>query len=283
MKMQIISAMLVLALASLACGFNINLPQAPQTGPDQTMNIEVAVPASQPAQLKLSFGAGELKIAPGAEGKLVQGTATYNVDAFKPEVIENSSGVEIKNNNFDFKNFVPTGNLKNIWDLKLGSAPMELSIEAGAYQGTLSLGGLALQKLSIQDGAAQTTVSFDTPNAVEMSELRYDTGASSVTLKGLGNANFSSLIFKAGAGDYELDFSGTLQRDATINLDCGLSNLTLRIPQGVHAVVNVDGGLNNVTTSSGWSKSDQTYTQEGSGPTLNFTVNMGAGNLTLTD
>ncbi len=186
MKMRIISVLLVLALASLACGFNINLPQAMTPGPEQTMNIEAAVPASQPAQLKLSFGAGELKLNPGAEGKLVQGTATYNVEAFKPVVTESASGVEVKNNNFDFKNYVPTGNIKNVWDLKLGSSPMELSIEAGAYQGTINLGGLALQKLTIQDGAAQTVVSFDAPNAAEMSELRYDTGASKRHPKGPG-------------------------------------------------------------------------------------------------
>jgi len=286
MKTPIICALLVLALASLACGFNIDLPQLPQAvtpGAEQTMNIETAVPASAPAMLQISFGAGELHLAPGAAGKLVQGTAVYNLEALKPTIVENGSQVEIKNENFDFKNFIPTGNFKNTWDLKLGSAPMELSIAAGAYDGTMSFGGLALQKLTIKDGAAQNKVSFDAPNAAEMSELRYETGASSVTLTGLGNANFASLVFKSGAGNYELDFSGSLKRDATVKVESGLSDMTLRIPAGVNAVVTMDGGLTNVTTSSGWAKSDNTYTQAGSGPTLTISVEMGAGNLTLTD
>jgi hypothetical protein len=280
---KIIAAVLVLALASMACGFNINLPKRVEPGPEKTEPIDVAAPASGAAKLTISFGAGELKLAPGAQGKLAQGTATYNLDDLKPEIVENGSEIQIKQDNYDFKNLIDVGKMKNVWDLKLGDTPMDLSIEAGAYQGTLALGGLSLQTLSIKDGAAQTEVTFDAPNATEMSVLHYETGASSVTLKGLANANFSTMLFKAGAGEYDLDFSGELKRDATINLDCGLSDLTVRIPKSVHAVVTVEGGLNNVSTSSGWTKSGNTYTQDGTGPTLTFVVNMGAGNMTLTD
>lgn len=284
MKHPIIIAILVLALASLACGFNINFntPRSMETGPDQTETINVKAPAGT-AKLSLAFGAGEIKLAPGAGAALAQGTVTYNVAEFKPEVIENGSEIQIKQGDFEITNILNANKIKNDWDLKLGDAPMALSIEAGAYQGSMSLGGLSLESLAIQDGASQNEVTFDAPNKVEMTVLRYDTGASDVTLKGLANANFNSMIFKAGAGSYDLDFSGDLQRDATVTLDCGLSDMTLRVPSGVHAVVTVDGGLNNVTTGSGWDKSGGTYTQAGDGPTLTIVVNMGAGNLTLTD
>ncbi len=283
MKNPILIAFLALALLSLACGFNISLPQPARTGPDQTMSLDVETPASGAVKLALNFGAGELKIAPGAQGMLVQGTATYNLDDLKPEIVKNGSDILIKQGPYEFKNFVNAGDVKNIWDVKLGDTPMDLSIEAGAYQGTMALGGLALTSLTVTDGAAQTEVTFDAPNPGEMSTLRYETGASNVTLKGLANANFANLFFKSGAGDYTLDFTGELKRDATVSVDTGLSNTTLRIPKGVHAIVTVDGGLSNVNTSSNWSKSDNTYTQEGSGPTLTIEVNMGAGSLTLTD
>ena len=38
------------------------------------------------ARLALSFGAGELSLTPGTS-KLVEGTAEYNVEALKPEII----------------------------------------------------------------------------------------------------------------------------------------------------------------------------------------------------
>ena len=72
-----------------------------------------------------------------------------------------------------------------------------------------------------------------------MTVFRYETGASSVKLTGLANANFGTLIFNSGAGDYTLDFSGTLKRDATITVSSGISNLILVIPDGVTANVTV--------------------------------------------
>ena len=89
---------------------------------------------------------------------------------------------------------------------------MDLTIAAGAYEGNLELGGLALKSLTVKDGASHVDLSFPEPNQTEMSILRYETGASDVKLTGLANANFSTLTFSGGAGNYTLDFSGELQR-----------------------------------------------------------------------
>jgi hypothetical protein len=112
-----------------------------------------------------------------------------------------------------------------------------------------------------------------------MEVLRYETGASNVTLSMLGNANANNISFKSGAGNYTLDFSGPLQRDLTVNLESGVSNVSLLIPVGVSARVMVDAGLTNVSLPAGWEQNGNTYTQGGSGPTLTIVVKMGAGNL----
>jgi hypothetical protein len=283
MNSKIISATLALALAAMACGFNIDPPES--AGPEITDEITVSAPTPQGGETRLSleFGAGELRLAPGTGTNLVEGTATYNIEDLKPIVEQDEEEVTIRQGNFEFKGVPTLSNIKNVWDLKLGSMPMELSIDAGAYQGEMELGGLALTNLTIQDGAAQVNVTFTEPNTTEMAILRYESGASEVTLTGLGNANFESMFFDGGAGNYELDFSGDLQRDATISIDVGLSDVTLRIPEGVHATVEFDGGLSNVNASSSWNESGDSYEQDGDGPTLTFIVNMGAGNLTLTD
>ncbi len=160
---------------------------------------------------------------------------------------------------------------------------MDLVIEAGAYNGEYELGGLALKSLTVSDGAADVSLSFSEPNLIEMTELRYSTGASDVRLEGLANANFSTLVFDGGAGNYTLDFSGELQRDATVSIDSGLSDLRIVVPVGVNAIVTIDGGLTDINTSDGWSQSGGVYTQKGEGPTLTIVVNMGAGNITITD
>ena len=278
MNIKIISAILVLALASMACGFSVDLPPRAQTGPDVTDEISVADPKSEEAHLSLNFGAGELKLSTGAEG-LVEGTALYNVKELKPEVVENGGNIEIKQGNLDV--IPPFNGMKNRWDLQLGSTPMDLEIDAGAYDGNLELGGLALKSLTVKDGAAHVDVSFSEPNLVEMSNLAYSTGASEVTLTGLANANFSTFEFDSGAGSYTLDFSGELQRDASVKIDSGLSELIIIVPEGVNATVTIEGGLTDINTGNGWSQSGSTYSHEGSGHSLTITVNMGAGSVTL--
>ena len=211
----------------------------------------------------------------------MDGTATYNYKELKPNVTTDGGRVDVRvgEDNLDF---IPGFNdLKNEWDIKLGDKPMNLSIDAGAYEGQIELGGLSLTRLDVSDGAADVELNFSEPNPVEMSTFTYNTGASNVKINGLANANFSLFDFSAGAGDYTLDFSGELQRDASIKIETGLSNMIIIVPEGVNAVVTVQGGLSNVNAGSGWDRSGSDYIQKGEGPTLTFVVEMGAGNLTL--
>lgn len=270
----------ILALATMACGFTINIPTPPTPGPDVTDDITVAVPDADEARVKISFGAGELTLSPGTEDMLVEGTATYNVPNFKPVVEENNGLIEIKQGEF---HSLSVTDFKNEWDLKLGETPMDLEINAGAYKGRYEFGGLALTNLTVRDGASDVDVVFSAPNLTDMSVFRYETGASNVVLTGLANANFATMFFNGGAGDYTLDFNGDLQREATVRIETGFGNLSLIIPEDVDARVTVEGAAINVNHSSGWGQSNQTYTQDGSGPTLTLIVKMAAGNLTITD
>ncbi len=281
MLRKLILLIAILALASMACGFNIDIPEVPKPGPEVVDDINVKTPKADDVSLKLSFGAGEMKLAPGAS-QLVEGTATYNYSAFKPDVNTDGGDIAIQMSDVDFKTFPNFNDIKNEWDFKLGDTPMDLSIESGAYDGTFEFGGLALENLTVQDGAANVTLSFSEPNLSEMSTFRYETGASNVKMTGLANANFSLMDFSSGAGDYTLDFSGELQRDASIKISSGLSNIIVIVPEGVNAVVTVDSGASNVSAGSNWSMKGNIYMQEGEGPTLTFVIEIGAGNVTLT-
>lgn len=279
MNVKIILAILILALASMACGFSIDLPERPKAGPDVEESITVEDPQSDDTRLTLSFGAGKLTLSPGAED-LVEGTAIYNIEDLKPKIQKNGDDIEIRQG--DFKSLPIYEDMKNEWDLKLSDTPLDLTVEAGAYEGNLELGGLALKNLTIKDGASHVDLSFTEPNQTEMTMLRYQTGASEVKLTGLANANFSTLTFSGGAGNYTLDFSGELQRDAVVNVESGLGNLSLIVPEDVDAVVTVEGAAVNITHSSDWAQNGEEYTQKGSGPTLTVVVKMSAGNLVIT-
>lgn len=279
MYRKLIPFLAVLALATLACGISAPKPPTPQ--PEVTEDIKAEYPDADEINLKLRFGAGDFTLNPSAD-ILVDGTATYNYEELKPEVNIDGGDVEVRVGDGNLNIFPNLNNLKNVWDLKLGDQPMNLSLESGAYDGTFELGGLSLTRLDVKDGASNVELSFSEPNPVEMSTFTYNTGASDVKITGLANANFSFFDFSSGAGDYTLDFSGELQRDATVKVETGLSNFIIIVPEGVDAVVTVQGGLSNVNAGPGWERSGNDYVQKGEGPTITFVIEMGAGNLTLT-
>jgi hypothetical protein len=280
---KVFSAVLVLVLASLACRINIEMPEVElKTGPTTTAEIRVETPDEDQANLTLKFGAGELFVRGGAEGALVDGEATYNVTDLKPEVSSRGQRMTVSTGELHFRglpNF--NENIKNEWDLKLGLTPMHLVIEAGAYQGEYELGGLSLLSLEVTDGAADVKLAFSEPNLVEMDSLRYKTGASNVALTGLANANFRSLVFEGGAGSYQLDFSGEIQREMTVKVSSGVSQVVINIPPGAAARVIFSGGLTSVDLDGGWKRDGKDYVLEGEGPEILIEVNMGAGKLEL--
>ena len=276
--------LIALALTTMSCRlFSLPVRQV-QTGATETKAIEIEAPSdAEIVDLDLRFGAGELTLSPGAEDLLVSGEAQYNVSDFEPNWSSSGNRVTLQAGDANLEG-IPNFNTNNIvhtWDLQLGSAPMNLSLEAGAYQGRMDLGGLSLQSLTVADGAADVNLDFSEPNQVEMDSLTYTTGASNVTLTNLANANFSSLFFKGGAGSYELDFSGELQRDANVTVEAGISQVTIIVPADAAVEVNFDGGLSNVDASNDWQQSGDHYSLAGDGPTLTISISMGAGSVNL--
>lgn len=281
---RIFIAILILALVTMACGININLPQEVKTGPTQTDEVSVPLPGDTQVvtDLTLSFAGGKLELAPGADGALVSGTATYNVADFKPEVTANGNIVRIDQGDLNISG-IPNfkEDVINDWNMNLGNVPIDLHVNAGAYSGSYELGGLILQRLTISDGAADVNLSFSEPNQTEMSLFEYNTGASSVKLENLANTNAETINLRSGAGSYILDFSGELKRDMTVDIESGMSTVTIIIPEGFSVEVVFDGGLSNVNVSRGWEQSGNSYTLAGSGPTIKILVTMAAGNLEL--
>lgn len=278
---KLIPVIVLLALLVTACDLHFSLPITITPGPTVTDEISIPLPDSaKPVNLTLAFGAGTLSLSPGSNA-LVSGTATYNIPDFKPDVTVTGSSVRVEQGNYKLTGIPDFSNIKNEWELKLGAAPMDLTIEAGAYKADYEFGGLALTNLTVKDGASAVKLTFSAANKAEMGMLRYETGASNVTLSGLANANFAMLKFNSGAGNYTLDFSGGLMRDASVSIETGVSNMTLVIPAGVPVQLTVESGLSNVNVPEGWAKNGNVYTQTGSGPALTIIVEIGAGNLSI--
>lgn len=280
MKKSIILIVLALLLTSMACSFTINLPDI-KTGPEVTYQITEDLPSGNPpTSVELNVGAAELKISGGAD-KLVEGTVISNVPDWEPSVDYSDDHLIISQQEKNISG-IPSNNLKNEWDLAFNSRiPLDMTINAGAYQGQLDLGGLNLTGLKISDGASDTKVDFSEPNSGSMSTFEYNSGASNVELTGMANANFDTLDFTAGAGNYELEFSGDLQKEMNVTMEVGVSAVKIIIPEGTRAEVTVHGELKDVNTTGTWTVSSNTYTTDGDGPVITITVNMNLGSIDL--
>jgi len=90
------------------------------------------------------------------------------------------------------------------------------------------------------------------------------------------------LKFSGGVGNYTLDFSGELQRDATVTVDSGLGNLSLIIPEHLNATVTMESAAVNISYGSGWTQNGQKYAQKGSGSSLTILIKMAAAKLVIT-
>jgi hypothetical protein len=229
MKKELLILITVLVISSLACSFTVNLPSI-ETGPEKTFEINEEVPsAGDSAQVRLEVGAASLKIEPNAKA-LVEGSIHYNVVGWEPMVSRTDNSIVIKQETKGIQG-IPSSSIKNSWDLKLNNdVPMDLTINAGAYQGKIELGGVSLTSLNVDDGASDSTVKFSEPNPVRMDTLDYNTGASNITLEGLANANFKQMSFSGGAGNYTLDFSGELANDSQVEVEAGVSSIKIYIP-----------------------------------------------------
>ena len=275
MMQKLVSLGLLLVLFSTACNVTIGT-----VGEEVTEEINIPAPdTGDTIHFNLDYGIGDLKISPGSD-QLVTGTAIYNINELKPKITISGGTVNIRQGESNIRLFNPIG-MVNKWELLLGDAPIDMEIDAGAYKAEYDFGGLSITNLSIQDGASDVELDFSAPNLIEMSLLRYETGLSNVSLNPLANANFSNMQFEGGGGNYTLDFSGELKRDASIYIEAGLGSLVIYIPAGIPAEIKLESGLSNVSIPSNWTQDGNVYTQAGSGPTLSFVIQIGAGNLTV--
>jgi hypothetical protein len=163
---------------------------------------------------------------------------------------------------------------------------MRLKVQGGAYTGVLDLSGLSLQRLEIEDGASQTQVVFSLPNPSQLELLRYQTGASTVSLQGLGNANLATMEFDGAAGTYSLDFSGQPRSDATVELTVAAGTLRIEVPGTTRLEVRIRDTMAEVASEGPWTIDGTTYSTPAlvsgaDGKTITVLLQMSAGSATL--
>src|SRR5215210_5983335 len=195
------------------------------------MPINVAYPAAEDLRLRIALGAYRFKARLGESDTRVAGTYHDPTDRRSPRILEEGASVTITEEEPSFERIPAVFGGVPRYELGFGKQrPFALTIETGASEFDLDLGGVPLSRLMIRQGAGKLALDFSAPNPHPMELLEVSIGAAGIELENLANANFSEMRLSGGAAGYELEFGGTLLRDAEVTVEAGLSGVEVSVP-----------------------------------------------------
>jgi hypothetical protein len=188
--------------------------------------------------VKVTYAVGKFELRRGPDRLLYRLDSRYDEEVFilRSNYLESESRgnlrIEIDDlGDVDFKDLkdydYKSGNLT--LDLS-GAIPLALDLEMGAVEAELDLGGLQLQRISLQTGASDTRVSFGEPNRAAAEFCTFKAGAASFRVEDLGNSGCRRISVSGGVGTLILDFSGEWDYDATGDINVGLGTVEIRVP-----------------------------------------------------
>src|SRR5918997_1760885 len=235
--------------------------------------IQVAYPSVGNPHLWIVLGACRFTARPGRGEKWVAGTYNDPTDRRPLRIIEEEASVTITEGELSFERIPAVFGGVPRYEVEFGNKrPFALTIETGASDFDLDLGGIPLSRLMVRQGAGKFELDFSAPNPEPMELLEVSSGAAGIELENLANANFSEMRLSGGAAAYELDFGGALARDAEVRIETGLSGVEVTVPSSTAARIVAETTLGSVEVGNGFTKREGAFltdgTLRGEGPNL---------------
>jgi hypothetical protein len=248
--------------------------------------INVVYPASDDLHLRISLGACRFRAEPGEGGAWITGTCHDPTGKRPPRIAEEGGTVRITEAEPSLERIPAVFGGVPRYELELGKGrPFALTVETGASEFELDLGGVPLSGLLVRQGAGRFELDFSASNPEQMRLLEVSSGAAGIELENLANANFSEMRLSGGAAGYELDFGGTLSRDAQATVEAGLSGVQMKIPSSTAAKIVAETTLGSVDVGDGFTKREGAFWTEagaaGNVPLLTIRAGVRLGSLQL--
>jgi len=235
-----------MAMAAGISGCFMGGPNGPfaQPGETQVENVSVPAGAAKSAHVHLQMAAGELNISGNSSGDakhLLDGTISYNVPDWKPELSYSVSGgsgtLMIEQPE---KSHTSLGGVKYVWDLHLSNKiPLDIAVEMGAGKSDLNLSGMNVESFSMEAGAGDATVDLTGPWKKNFS-ASFEGGVGQVRLRlprevgvhvtidgGLGS--ISAPEFKRDGDAYVNDVYGKSPITLEVHVEGGVGQVNLEL------------------------------------------------------
>jgi hypothetical protein len=248
--------------------------------------INVAYPAAEDLHLRIAVGACRFRARSGEGEAWVSGTHHDPTDRRPPRILEEGASVTISEAEPSFERIPAVFGGVPRYELEFGKQrPFALTIETGASEFDLDLGGVPLRSVTVRQGAGKFELGFSEPNPHPMELLEVSSGAAGIELENLANANSSEMRLSGGAAGYELDFGGALSRDARVNVETGLSGVEISVPATTAARIVAETTLGSVEVGDGFTKREGAFLTKGAlgggTPVLELRAGVRLGSLQL--
>lgn len=206
--------------------------------------LDVDAEGAERIEVTIEFGAGEIWLTSADIDNVLEMEVTYD-----PRIIDFDHDYRVRRGVGEL--FLESSHHRKYdidskdhrWDMTLSrNYPMSLDLEVGACEAELDLGGLQLEELRIDIGAASVEIDFSAPNPIRLREIDIEAGAASLEMREVGNANFERFNFSGGVGSFELDLRGEYTGESEVTIEIGLGSMDIILPRNLPIRVVTDGG-----------------------------------------
>jgi hypothetical protein len=252
--------------------------------PGELRTVDVAADApgspSRPASVTIALKNGELHVTPGG-AHVVGGAVRSNVSDLDPKVDAIGEQLRVAQGPLGDTKWSP--DLVADWRLTIGPTPIDLTVDAGAAEATLELGGLAIQSLRVKTENGPLRASFAGPNPLAAHMIDLGSVGGAVTATDVARFGAPQVRAHSDTGAVSIDLGAKIDRDVEVELEAGTGPITVRVPAGVTARAKVVRGSGAVT-ATGWTKEADVYLLGAPGatpPRVAITIKGGTGAIVL--
>lgn len=241
MKNKIIVSLIVVVVLIVSVSMLLGCVERVRVGELRTESQSVELDSAESVSVGIDMGAGELCVS-GAADKLLEANYTYNVNALKPEIGYSDGRLIVEQSGSRGISSWDLDDYSCEWDLRLNDdVPMDLSVNFGAGESNLELGGLNLTSFDINMGAGDVMIDLtgDWKNDLDADiaagvgkltlRLPSDVGTRLEVDVGVGTINAPDLTREGNV--YTNDAYGKSDVTLSINIEGGVGEINLELSE----------------------------------------------------
>lgn len=223
-------------------------PAPGDSGGPESVVLPDEPPPGEGLRVDLDLSTGSFVLLPGEPGQPLRVEADYDAGSFELE-----EGYDEASNTYRIRFGTQRGWLSFLGRTVEGDnevriylppdQPLALTGEIGIGETDIEIGGLWITSVDLDLGVGDHTLSVDRPTLHPVSEVRIDASVGEVVLRNLGNASPARVRLDQGIGEMRADLRGAWRRDSEIQVEVGIGDCRVRVPDDVEIKV-VRSGVN---------------------------------------